>query len=531
MYMKLSGKNLVGFSQYALGNRTYKGFNPVTLEESSELFYDATPEEVSKAMDLAYEAFSSYGRFSGTRKAEFLEAIADEIEALGDELIRRVTSETGLPEARCIGERGRTTGQLRMFAGLLHEGSWVEASIDTVQPEREPVPKPDLRKMLTPVGPVAVFSASNFPLAFSVAGGDTASALAAGNPVVVKAHPSHPGTSEMVATAIQAAARKTHMPEGVFSMIHGNSYEPGKLLVLHPHTKSVGFTGSLQGGKALFDLANSREIPIPVFAEMGSTNPVFILEKALEKRPGQLASQLAGSVNLGVGQFCTKPGLIFVKEGKGLKEFLEALAAEFTQTAASSMLNERIASGFMNSVSEIEKNRSVKILGKAESDGNKLIGKAVIATVSANEFEKNPRLHHEVFGPFSLVITCPTEQKMHEVAKGLEGQLTLTVMAEDGELSEHSELLSVLQEKAGRLIRNGVPTGVEVCPSMQHGGPFPATTDARFTSVGTSAIKRFARPVAWQNWPDEELPPELQSGNPLNIWRMVDNVWTRKNAG
>jgi NADP-dependent aldehyde dehydrogenase len=335
----------------------------------------------------------------------------------------------------------------------------------------------------------------------------------------------------MVAVAILAAARKTNMPEGVFSLLHGNSFEPGKLLVLHPHAKAVGFTGSFQGGKALFDLANTRENPIPVFAEMGSTNPVFILGKALEKRPGQLATQLAGSVNLGVGQFCTKPGIIVLKEGPGMTEFLDALASEFLKTGASSMLNERIAAGFMNSVSEIEKHTSVNILGTGQAGGNKLAGKAVIAAVPVSEFEKNPRLHQEVFGPFSLVIICPTEEKMLEVAKQMEGQLTLTLMAGEGELSEHAGLVAALREKAGRLIHNGVPTGVEVCPSMQHGGPFPATTDSRFSSVGTSAIKRFARPVAWQNWPEEDLPPELQSSNPLNIWRLIDNVWTRENVG
>lgn len=524
--MKIKGENLIGFDYSAKGSKTFKGYNPLTYQELDEIFHDGTLDEVDRAMELAMDAFYIYQAYPGSKRAEFLEAIAEEIEALGDDLITRVQLETGLPAARVIGERGRTTGQIRMFAELLREGSWVEASIDLAQPERTPAPRQDLRKKLVPLGPVVVFAASNFPLAFSVAGGDTASALAAGNPVVVKAHPSHPGTSELVSKAIIRAAKRTGMPEGVFSMIHGSSYKPGNALVMHAHTRAVGFTGSFQGGKALLDLAASRSEPIPVFAEMGSINPVFILDKALEKRSSALASQLADSVNLAVGQFCTKPGIFVVQENRELDTFLKLLSEAFSQKVPAAMLNTRFTTNYSRLISEIETRKDVQFLHRGQASDEKNNAVPVIASVLAEDFLKNPSLHEEIFGPFAMVIVCRDKSQMLQLAKELKGQLTLTLMAEPGELATSGELIATLQQKAGRIIHNGVPTGVEVVPSMQHGGPFPATTDSRFTSVGTAAIKRFVRPVCFQNWPEDQLPDDLRNHNPLKINRIVNGEWT-----
>ncbi len=526
--MTITGENLIGSGYSAKGRETYKGYNPVTNEELGEIFHDGSTEEVDRVMDLAMDAFHIYQAYPGSKRAEFLEAIADEIEALDDELIKRVQLETGLPTARLIGERGRTTGQIRMFAELLREGSWVEASIDLAQPERTPVPRQDLRRKLVALGPVVVFAASNFPLAFSIAGGDTASALAAGNPVVAKAHPSHPGTSELVGRAIIRAAQHTGMPEGVFSMIHGNSYTPGNALVIHPHTRAVGFTGSFQGGKALLDLAASRSEPIPVFAEMGSINPVFILDKALEKRSSALASQLADSVNLAVGQFCTKPGIFVVQENRELDTFLKSLSDAFSQKVPAAMLNTRFSKNYHRHISEIESRKEVQFLQRGQASDESSNAVPAIASVSAEDFLRNPSLHEEIFGPFALVIICRDKLQMLQLARQLKGQLTLTLMAESEEFADSGELISTLQQKAGRIIHNGVPTGVEVVPSMQHGGPFPATTDSRFTSVGTAAIKRFVRPVCFQNWPETLLPDELRNFNPMKINRIVNGKWTNE---
>ena len=525
--MEITGKNLIGSGYSAQGSTTFNGFNPITFEELDESFYNGTREEVDRALRLAAEAFYSFQELSGNRRAEFLEAIAHEIEALGNDLIDRLERETGLPTARLVGERGRTTGQLRMFAELLREGSWVEATIDPAQAERTPLPRQDLRSKLVPLGPVVVFAASNFPLAFSIAGGDTASALAAGNPVVVKAHPSHPGTSELVGRAIIRAAQVSGMPEGVFSMIQGNSYSPGEALVLHPETRAVGFTGSFQGGKALYDLAVSRPEPIPFFAEMGSINPVFVLDQALEMRSSAIASQLADSANLAVGQFCTKPGIIVVQENRELKSFLSALEAAFSQKVPAPMLNTRFSQSYNKHIKLLEERKDIKFLYLGQAQDREKSAIPAVASVSAADFLKNPTLHEEIFGPFSMVIICKDRQEMIHLARHLKGQLTLSLMAGPGELAGYGDLLAVLQQKAGRLIHNGVPTGVEVVPSMQHGGPFPATTDARFTSVGTAAIKRFVRPVCFQGWPENLLPDDLRNHNPLNIHRMVDGEWTK----
>ena len=497
------------------------------ISPETATYNDATKADVDAAMREAQVAFLSYKNFSGKKKAEFLRSIAKQIEALGQELISTAMDETALPEARIIGERARTTGHLRMFADLVEEGSWVDARIDTAIADRTPVPKPDLRKMLVPVGPVVVFGASNFPLAYSTAGGDTTSALAAGCPVIVKAHPAHAATSELIAGAIRTAITKEGLPQGVFQHLHGASFEVGKALVQHPLTKAVGFTGSFAGGKALFDLAAQRPEPIRVFSEMGSINPVILLPQTLNKDARKTAEKLAASITLGVGQFCTNPGLIIAIENEGLKEFIESLSESIRKTVPGPMLHQGIADNYSRKLSQMLAQKGVGIEGKSTVTPNNDQGRPLVASAQAQDFLKNAALAEEVFGPFSLVIRCKDLPELHAVVNHLHGQLTCSVIAEEEELLAHQNLLKALMEKAGRLITNGVPTGVEVCPSMQHGGPYPATTDSRFTSVGTDAIKRFARPVCFQNFSDSLLPDELKFSNPLKIWRLENSEWRR----
>lgn len=490
-------------------------------------FKDATTSEINASMQEAHVAFLSYKRLGGKKKGEFLRCIADEIEALGKRLVETAMKETNLPEARIIAERGRTTGHLRMFAALVEEGSWVEARIDTAIPDRTPAPKPDLRKMSVALGPVVVFGASNFPLAYSTMGGDSASALAAGCPVIVKAHPAHAETSELVAHAVRAAMEKTGLPKGVFQHIHGASFEVGKALVQHPKTKAVGFTGSFSGGKALFDLANQRDEPIPVFSEMGSTNPVVLLPESLKKNAEKTAVMLTGSITQGLGQFCTNPGLIVAVEGEGLNAFIEHLSKGIVEAMPGKMLHKGIAESYVTKKEKALAQQGVKVEAMTAKNPDEPEGRALVASVPAPEFLKNANLAEEVFGPFSLIIRCNDVNELNSVVNHLHGQLTCSLIGEEEELKKYQNILNVLIEKAGRLIINGVPTGVEVCPAMNHGGPFPATTDSRFTSVGTDAIKRFARPVCYQNFPDSLLPLELQEKNPLNIWRLVNSEWKK----
>lgn len=490
-------------------------------------FKNATIEEVEAVMKEANLAFLSYKNLPGKKKAEFLRAIADEIEALGDTLVKTVMRETNLPEARIIGERGRTTGHCRMFADLVEEGSWVEARIDTAIPDRTPAPKPDIRKMSVALGPVVVFGAANFPLAYSTAGGDTASALAAGCPVIVKAHPAHAETSELVAGAIKKAAEKTGMPQGVFQHVHDTGFVAGQALVKHRYTKAVGFTGSLAGGKALFDIANQRPEPIPVFAEMSSINPVILLPESLTTDFEKTAAALAGSVTLGVGQFCTNPGLIIAVENEALQKFISKLAAEIEKVSPGTMLHQGIADNYHKKLSQALAQKGVNTEARSKEEGSQAQGRALIASVSAETFLSNPSLAEEVFGPFSLIIKCKDLQQLVQVISHSHGQLTASVMGSEEEIQKHRSILNILAEKAGRLIINGVPTGVEVCPSQNHGGPYPATTDSRFTAVGIDAIKRFVRPVSFQNFPDSLLPDELKNGNPLGIWRMTNNKWSQ----
>ncbi|MBK8944660.1 MAG: aldehyde dehydrogenase (NADP(+)) [Ignavibacteriae bacterium] len=521
----ITGKNYIGNTLSNNGEKTFQAYNPNNFEMMEEVFYCATEDELNSAVKLAKSAFHKYKNFSGIKKAEFLESIAEEILNLGDELIQRSVLETALPEARIIGERGRTVNQLKMFAQLLKEGSWVEASIDTAIPQRQPIPKSDIRKMREAIGPVVVFGASNFPLAFSTAGGDTASALAAGCPVIVKSHPSHPGTSELVASAIIKAAEKTKMPNGIFSLLNDSGFEIATKLVNHKEIKAVAFTGSFNGGKSLFDIANKREEPIPVFAEMGSINPVFVLPNKLNVNYENVATNLASSITLGAGQFCTNPGLIITVENPKLNLFIESLAKKIYESSSSKMLNKGIVQNYNLRRNKMLEEKGIKIEANSSHDSN--FGNSTLVSTSADNFINNPNLHEEVFGPFSLIVICKNIDEMKVVAKKLKGQLTSTFIAEKNELLENNHLIEILRDKVGRIIFNGVPTGVEVCASMQHGGPFPASTDSRFTSVGTDAVKRFTRPICYQDFPNELLPDELKNENPLNIWRLVNNNFTQ----
>jgi 2,5-dioxopentanoate dehydrogenase len=419
---------------------------------------------------------------------------------------------------RLVGERARTVNQLKMFAERVREGSWVDARIDTPLPDRKPIPKPDLRRMLMPVGPVAVFGASNFPLAFSVAGGDTASALAAGCAVVVKPHPGHPGTSALTASAVLNAAQECRMPEGVFAMIEETSVEIGLELVRHPLMRAVGFTGSTRAGRALFDAANSRPEPIPVFAEMGSLNPLFVLPAALQKRWEPIATGLAGSVSLGTGQFCTKPGLVITQQSSVSGQFASRLGEELSRVPKGRMLNDTISKRFEES------------LAKAK-DYIRAEGGAYLLVTEGKKFGEERSLHEEIFGPATLLVQCENTDELLELAGKLDGQLTATIHAEPEDEALSGRLLRVLQEKVGRIVWNGYPTGVEVSPSMHHGGPYPATTDSRFTSVGTAAIQRFARPVCYQGLPQELLPVELHNSNVRQIWRMINGTLTKDDVG
>ena len=506
---------------------SFQGINPATGEDLPGHFHEATTAEVAQACEQAASAFAEYRKKSGTEKAEFLEKIADEIEAIGDELLARAQAESGLPLPRLTGERGRTTGQLRLFAQYLREGSWVNARIDTALPDRQPLPRPDLRQMLRPLGPVGVFGASNFPLAFSVAGGDTASALAAGCTVVVKAHPAHPGTSQMVGDAISRAALACKMPAGTFSLVQGRTTAVGMAIVEHPAIKAVGFTGSWRGGKALFDAAAQRPGPIPVYAEMGSTNPVFFLPKIIEQKGETLAQNFVNSVTLGVGQFCTNPGVAVLQQSDEAGAFMHEAANCIKASAPATMLTQGIQKAFSEGISKLTNANGVEVLGQAMATDGFANGTPVLLKTTADALLKNPSLAEEVFGPGSVLVEANDREQLLAVARNLEGHLTATVWGTDEELADYADLLDILEQKVGRLLINGFPTGVEVSHAMQHGGPYPATTDSRSTSVGTNAILRFARPICYQSFPDALLPDELKTVNPLHIWRLVDGAWMK----
>ena len=458
-------------------------------------------------------------RPSGAKeRATFLRRIGEQIETLGDELIQVCHEESRLTVDRLRGERVRTINQLVMFADLIEEGSWVDARIDTAQPERKPIPKPDLRRILIPLGPVAVFSASNFPLAFSVAGGDTASAFAAGCPVVVKGHPAHPRTSALVGDAISRAVTDTGMPPAIFNLITDPSIEIGTNLVTHPVIRAVGFTGSTQAGRNLFNLAMARPDPIPVFAEMSSLNPVLIMPGALRERRAEIVKGLTGSVTLGVGQFCTKPGVVLGLRGSDFEEFTSALGDALAKVEAAPMLYPGIEERLKKS---LQKTQPYLRVSQA----------AHLLVAKAKEFRENHLLQEEIFGPATLLVECENEAEVLKTIESLPGQLTATVHLTPDEEESSRAFLEAFVEKAGRVLLNGYPTGVEVCPSVQHGGPYPATTDSRFTSVGTAAILRFARPVCFQNFAEKLLPAELQNANKLRIWRQINGRLTKDDVG
>jgi len=528
MKMDLTGKNFIGHERSSAGKKTFKAINPVNGKELETIFHEATPAEVDGAVRKGEAAFKIYRNISRQKKADFLNQIADEFFAKGDELIQRCMAETGLPETRLTGERGRTTNQLRLFAELLREGSWCDARIDRAQPDRQPVPKPDIRSMQKALGPVGIFGASNFPLAFSVGGGDTASALAAGCSVVVKAHPAHPGTCEMVGNAILAAVQKSGMPDGVFNMVQGKSIGVGMAIVKHPLIRAIGFTGSFRGGKALFDAASQRSVPIPVFAEMGSTNPVFILPGAVKEKHEEIARGLAASVTLGVGQFCTNPGLVFLQRSEAAEAFKNAVAENFKESISGTMLTAGIQKAYKSGLEKLGATTGVLSLAEGRELGEGFQGKPVIFQTKAEYFLTNPKLEEEVFGPSTIITVADDKSDLLKIAESLSGHLTATLWANENDLCSYADLVHILECKAGRLIVNGFPTGVEVCHAMIHGGPFPATTDSRITSVGTTAVRRFTRPVCYQNFPDSVLPEELKNENPLNIMRLVDGKYTRE---
>lgn len=496
-------------------------------------YIDTSLEEINVLMNEAWNAFHSYRKLSLKQRAAFMRAIAFELEQCGDELIATAIKETNLPEARLRSERARTIYQLESYALACEEGNWLEARIDTANPNKTP-PKPDIRKMLVPLGPVVVFGASNFPFAYSTAGGDTACAFAAGCPVIIKAHPAHAETSTIVAKAIFHAAEKCNMPKGIFAHVYGTSFEVGKTLVRHPHTKAVGFTGSYIGGKQLFNWANQRKEPIPVFAEMGSINPVFLLQEKLKSSAADIAKMFASSITLGVGQFCTNPGLIIGIESEALQTFIHDLGKAIQQIAPGVMLHPGIANAYKAKKEKALLQEDIHLVAESTAlsavanPGSGLTGIPTIATATGQSFLNNPVLHQEVFGPYSIIIRCKDMNEMIEVAKHLEGQLTATLMATGNDIKNNNELVEAVKNICGRFILNAVPTGVEVCLSMQHGGPFPASTDSRFTSVGADGIKRFARPIAFQNWSNDLLPDELKDENLLGIWRTVNNQLTKE---
>lgn len=492
-------------------------------------FSDTSVNDINAIMNEAWNAFHAYRKLPLKQRADFMRTVAVELENCGDALIQVAMKETNLPEARLRGERARTIFQLNSYAQACEEGTWLEARIDTANPDKVP-PKPDIRKMLVPLGPVVVFGASNFPFAYSTAGGDTACAFAAGCPVIIKCHPAHAETSTIVAEAILKAAVKCNMPKGIFAHVYGTSFEVGKALVMHPYTKAVGFTGSYIGGKQLFDWANQRKEPIPVFAEMGSINPVFLLPEKLQASSKDIAAMYAGSITLGVGQFCTNPGLIIGIEGEALQSFIHDLGKAIQQIAPGPMLHAGIVKAYKEKKGTALLQEEVHLVAESEAEVKENEGLPTIATATGLAFLNNPVLHQEVFGPYSIVIRCKDMNEMTEVAKHLEGQLTSTLMATDSDIINNDELVEMVKNICGRFIINSVPTGVEVCLSMHHGGPFPATTDSRFTSVGADGIKRFARPIAFQNWSNRLLPDELKNENPLGIWRTVNNNLTKENV-
>lgn len=526
--MTITGEMLIGFSSVRGNEGEQRAFNPATHSEIAEpVFGMGGVAEVGRAASLAAQAFDVYRNAPLAKRAAFLEAIADNILDLGDELIERAHAETGLPLQRLQGERARTVGQLRLFAQVVRDGHFLDSTIDHAQPERQPLPRADLRLAKVPVGPVAVFGASNFPLAFSVAGGDTASALAAGAPVVVKAHSAHLGTSKLVGCAIQKAVKENGLPEGTFSLLFGSGRTLGEALVSHPAIKAVGFTGSRQGGLALLRIANARAEPIPVYAEMSSINPVFLFPAALEHRAEAIGRAFVDSLTMGAGQFCTNPGLVLAVDGAGLDRFVQAASEALTTRPAQTMLTPGIFDAYCAGTRNVDAVEGVEKVAQGQPAGERAnAAQAALYVTDAQRLLNSPELEAEMFGPASVVIRARNVDELLEVAEHIEGQLTVTLQIDAADHADAQRLLPVLERKAGRILANGFPTGVEVCHAMVHGGPFPSTSNAMFTSVGATAIDRFLRPVCYQDLPDALLPDALKERNPLGVWRFVDGEKT-----
>jgi len=522
--MELSGLSFIAGKRGSDRGACFSARDAHSGAEIEPVFASATVEELNAAATAAEQAFATFGKSSVADRATLLRAIATGLEAVSAKVVSRAMLESGLPEPRLQGELGRTCGQFRLFASVIEEGSWQNARIDTALPDRKPLPRPDLRSMLFPLGPIAVFGASNFPLAFSVAGGDTASGLAAGNPVIVKAHSAHPGTSEITAAVITKAIAESGMHPGVFSMLYDKGFAIGEALVKHPAICAVAFTGSQRGGRALMDLAAARESPIPCFTEMGSVNPVFVLAGALADDPQARAKGLYGSYTLGAGQMCTKPGLVFLPETGAATAFIEELQSLTGISGTFTMLTTGIADAYHHGLAE---RHALGVDSTAAASATSPQAHAVLFETGIATFQQNPLLQEEIFGPSTLLVNWDNREDLLAAAESLEGHLTASILGTEADLADNQDLIAILERKVGRLIFNGFPTGVEVSNAMVHGGPYPATSDSRFTSVGTQAILRFARPRCYQNFPQSALPETLRDDNTLGIWRVVDGVFTR----
>lgn len=528
MNLQITGNQLVAGQWTASGGETLHAVNPATGETLEPAFTQATDAEVDAAMQAAQRAFTVTCTLSVEQRVQLLEAIAAQIMALGDQLLQRAHVETGLPLARLTGERARTCNQLKHFADLLREGSWVDATIDTAEPQRQPLPKPDLRRMARPIGPVVVFGAGNFPFAYGACGGDTASALAAGNPVVVKAHERHPGVNELFAHAVLAALMECNLPAEIFGLVQGPGATVGQALVKHPATQAVGFTGSKRAGRALFDLAAARPQPIPVFAEMGSLNPLVILPGAISERSETIATGLAQSITAGAGQFCTKPGLVFVIGSAATENFITQLARQMAAVPATTMLAADMRKNFCSITNAFQKISGVKAVLAAVPAGFAAMP-PLLLTVDSATWRTHRELHEEAFGPGALVVVCRDLADLQATLDRTEGNLTASLhLGAADEAADVRALAGLLTQHAGRVIFDGFPTGVEVCAAMIHGGPYPATSAPATTSVGALAIQRFVRPVSYQNAPDALLPVELQNANPRGIWRTVNGKRTKE---
>ena len=530
--MSLHGNHLIAGKPVAPEGPAFNAVSPNNSQPLEPAYGDATAAQIDAALNAAEDAFDGLRTATPELRAQFLDLLGDKIVGLGDALLERAHAETGLPMARLTGERGRAVGQCKIFAALIRDGSWAQASIDHAIPDRQPLPKPDVRRVLQPIGPVVVFGASNFPFAIGVVGTDTVCAIAAGCPVVVKGHPAHPGTCELLAGAVYAALAEVGLPAGTFSLVHGRSNEMGAELVRHPLTNAVAFTGSLRGGRALFDIASSRPSPIPFYGEMGSVNPVFLLPGALKARAAQIAEAYVGSVTMGVGQFCTNPALVLGVQGAELEGFVQAAASAAEKAAPATMLHAGIRDMYSDGTATIAGLPGVEIAGQSDADPREEATQAecVIFSTDLATLEANDSLRHEVFGPCSIVTKCPTKEDMLRFARSLEGQLTATLHGTPEDLAEHADLVRILERKVGRIIFNGFPTGIEVCPSMHHGGPYPASTHSFFTSIGTGSIYRFVRPVCYQGFPDGSLPELLKAGNSRQAMRLVDGALTKADA-